>query len=69
MHELLNSFTLYETTKEIADQAVINRKNKKIKVPDNIIASTAQVHGLVLVTRNISDFSALTIDVIDIFLV
>ncbi len=65
--DFLNTFTIYETTKEIAEQAVVNRKSKKIKVPDNIIASTAQVHDLILITRNSSDFLSLDLDVIDIF--
>lgn len=45
----------------------VNRKIKKIKIPDNIIASTAQVNNLILVTRNGSDFNALDVQILDIF--
>lgn len=39
-----------------------NRKDKKIKLADNIIASTAQVYDLILVTRNIDDFRGLKLN-------
>jgi len=65
--DLLESFFIIETSKEIAVQSVRNRKIKKIKVPDNIIASTAQMHGLTLVTHNVEDFTALDVELLDIF--
>ncbi|MCK5541289.1 MAG: type II toxin-antitoxin system VapC family toxin [Desulfobacterales bacterium] len=65
--DLLNSFQIIDTSEEIALQSIENRKTKKIKVPDNIIASTAQINNLVLVTKNVSDFKSLTIKLLDIF--
>lgn len=65
--EFLNSLEIYDTSSEIATQAIINRRRKSIKVPDNIIASTAQVHNLILVTRNSADFSHLDLEILDIF--
>ncbi len=43
------------------DDAIINaaielRKTRKIKLPDCIIAATALVHGLTVISRNTSDF-------------
>jgi len=64
---LLERFKMIDVNKEIAIQATMNRKIKKIKIPDNIIASTAQVNNLILVTRNGSDFNALDVQILDIF--
>ncbi|MDD5271806.1 MAG: type II toxin-antitoxin system VapC family toxin [Methylovulum sp.] len=65
--EFLESFKIIDVNREIAVQAIRNRKIKKIKMPDNIIASTAQVKNLILVTRNVSDFNFLDIKVLNIF--
>ena len=35
------------------------RKGRKLKVADGLIAATALVHGLNVVTRNVKDFAAL----------
>ncbi len=40
----------------IVTQAVNCRKSNKIKTPDAIIAATALVYGLTLITRNTNDF-------------
>lgn len=63
----LDQFVLLDMTKPITLACIENRKRKKIKVPDNIIAATAQVHQLTLVTHNISDFSSLSVSLLDIF--
>lgn len=65
--QFLDSFNVIDTDREIALQTVINRRIRKIKVPDNIIASTAQVFDLTLVTRNTNDFSSLDIKIMNIF--
>ena len=64
---LLNSFEIIDTNINIASQSIKNRKFKKIKLPDNIIASTAQVNKLTLVTRNEKDFQSLNIDIFNPF--
>jgi predicted nucleic acid-binding protein len=43
-------------TEEIEKQTINIRKSKKIKLPDAIIAATAIVHDLTLVTANSEDF-------------
>ena len=43
-------------TKEIEKQTILIRKSNKIKLPDAIIAATAMVNNLTLVTNNIDDF-------------
>jgi hypothetical protein len=65
--EFLESFKIIDTDKEISDQSIINRRLKKIKLPDNIIAATAQVNNLILVTRNVKDFNLLAIKLLNIF--
>ena len=65
--DLLNSFNVIDANQNIASQAIRNRNFKKIKLPDNIIASTAQVNNLILVTRNIKDFNLLDIKLLNPF--
>lgn len=59
-HILLESFiadlTIIDLTSAIVDQTIAIRKNYKTKLPDAIIAATASVHNLTLITRNTSDF-------------
>ena len=43
-------------TKEIEEQTILIRKSSKIKLPDAIIAATAIIYNLTLVTRNTDDF-------------
>ena len=62
----LMDYDIIDTSQKIALQAIANRKEKKIKVPDNIIASTAQVNDLTLVTRNVNDFNNLDIKILNI---
>jgi len=40
----------------IVQQTISIRKKQKVKLPDAIIAATAIVHGLTLITRNTKDF-------------
>ncbi|MFN2267381.1 MAG: type II toxin-antitoxin system VapC family toxin, partial [Desulfonatronovibrio sp.] len=45
--DFLENFQILDTNKAVAVQCIKNRRIRKIKVPDNIIASTAQVHDYV----------------------
>jgi predicted nucleic acid-binding protein len=47
---------LLPLTREILDRAVKLRQLKKITLGDSLVAATALVHGLTLVTRNTKDF-------------
>lgn len=42
----------------VADRAVQLRKTHKMKLPDAIVWASAQVHAMLLVTRNTRDFPA-----------
>ncbi len=59
--EFLDGFKIINISKNIIHQALQNRKNKKIKMADNFILSTAQLLNLELVTQNIKDFQAFDI--------
>jgi predicted nucleic acid-binding protein len=51
--------TLYGLTEEIAEQTIQLRQQFRTKTPDAIIAATALVNGLAVVTYNTDDFSRL----------
>jgi predicted nucleic acid-binding protein len=53
----LHSFNIISLDDDIAGHAVALRRGKRIRLPDAIIHATAQVHSLLLVTRNTKDFS------------
>jgi len=59
VEEFLGLFAILDINTPITKQAVKNRQTKKIKMADNLIAATAQVHGLTLVTRNVKDFKSI----------
>jgi predicted nucleic acid-binding protein len=44
-------------TAEIGERAAVIRRERRIRLPDAIILASAEVRGLVLVTRNERDFS------------
>lgn len=52
----INDATVFDLTDNIVEASIEIRKKHKTKLPDAIIAATALVYDLVLITRNISDF-------------
>jgi len=54
--DFLNIFEVIGLSSEVVNSALRNRKEKKIKMADNFILATVQVHGLQLVTNNEKDF-------------
>ena len=54
--KLCEMFERIFLTKEIEKQTIFIRKSKKIKLPDAIIAATAMVYNLTLVTHDSDDF-------------
>jgi toxin FitB len=57
--EFVEESKLLLLTNEIIEQTITLRKTKRMKLPDAIIAATALVHDLVLVSRNDKDFSGI----------
>ena len=47
---------VYPLNETVVLQTIAIRQQQKIKLPDAIIAATAMVHGLDLITRNVKDF-------------
>jgi len=56
--DFLNEFLIVQLDERIAEQAVALRKAYRIKLPDAIVWASAQVHAMLLVTRNVKDFPA-----------
>lgn len=54
----LGSFDVIALDNAIANRAVDIRKTKRIRLPDAIVWATAQVHSMLLVSRNTKDFPA-----------
>lgn len=52
----INDSIVIALNNEIADACIEIRKASKTKLPDSIIAATALVNHLALITRNTSDF-------------
>ena len=68
--EILESIEVIEVDQEIAEQAIIYRKNKsrKIKLPDAVILATAKIINAELITGNYRDFQNIdnSVRIIDI---
>ena len=68
MEELLDMATVLPLDEPITQKTIELRRAYKIKLPDAIIAATALVHELVLVTRNTKDFRRIEgLEVLDPF--
>jgi hypothetical protein len=52
----INDSIVLPLNNEIADKCIGIRKVQKIKLPDAIIAATALINNLTLITRNTADF-------------
>jgi len=56
LESFMNDVTVLDLTAAVVNESIKIRKKYKIKLPDAIIAATAIVYELILVTHNISDF-------------
>ena len=54
----LSHFELLPLTTEVAEQAIVLRQARRLKLPDAVIWATAKSKGALLVTRNTKDFPA-----------
>ena len=67
IREMMEVFSVLFIDQKIADMAIEIRKKQRIKLPDAIIAATAKVLDLCLVTRNIDDFKKVEIQIANPF--
>ena len=65
--ELISIFEVKFIDQKIADYVIHIRKRCQIKLPDAIIAGTAMVDGLCLVTRNVQDFKSIDCKILNPF--
>ena len=56
LEEFLKTASVIPLDDEVIQQTILLRRQHKIKLGDAIIAATAILNGLTLLTRNISDF-------------
>jgi predicted nucleic acid-binding protein len=63
IREFLDHFTIISLNEEIAEIAIIIRRENKIKLPDAIIWASAKYSHSLLITRNIKDFSPQAADI------
>ena len=54
--EFLDNFEILYINSEIAENVILIRQQKKIKLPDAIILATAKYLNCPLMTRNVEDF-------------
>lgn len=60
LRNFINQANVYHVSDAIINKTIELRKSLKIKIPDAIIAATALVNELILVTRNTNDFRNIT---------
>jgi predicted nucleic acid-binding protein len=56
--EFLNALNIIALDDAVAERAVSLRQRHKMKLPDAIIWASADIHSMLLVTRNTKDFPA-----------
>ena len=57
--KLIELATVFPVNKAVADKAIEMRRSKRVKLVDAVIASTALVNHLRLVTTNVRDFKGI----------
>jgi predicted nucleic acid-binding protein len=53
---LLAAFEVLQVDSVVAEEAVVLRRNRRLKLPGAILYATARVHGRSFATRNTKDF-------------
>lgn len=53
----LSAFEVLSVDAPVAEEAVVLRRSRRLKLPDAIIFATARIHGRSLATRNTRDFT------------
>ena len=67
VRNFLDFFTLLNMDMNVINVAINTYRNKKVKMADNLIGSTAKLHDLTLVTRNTDDFKNMNLNILNIY--
>jgi predicted nucleic acid-binding protein len=68
METFINCSSILDLSSDIVNKTIAKRKSKRMKLPDAIIAATALVYSLTLITRNAKDFRSIEgLDIINPF--
>jgi predicted nucleic acid-binding protein len=59
VRKFMDAAVILPVNQPVVEATVLVRQQKKIKLGDAIIAATALVHNMILVTRNVSDFKSI----------
>ncbi|GHT53052.1 motility twitching protein PilT [Bacteroidia bacterium] len=59
LQNFMNTATILPINQSVVEKTVLIRQQKKIGLGDAIIAATALVRNLTLVTRNVADFKSI----------
>jgi predicted nucleic acid-binding protein len=57
LRNFINDCNVLGLSDDIVNETILIRQRYKTKLPDAIIAATAQINKLTLITRNVSDFN------------
>lgn len=60
LKEFIGAIVIWSLDEPVIVKGIEIRKDFRVKLPDAIIAATAIVHGLALITRNVDDFKKIT---------
>lgn len=60
--QLMEYATIIKLSDEIVQRVINIRQERRIKLPDAIIAATAIHYDAILVTRNTKDFKAIAVE-------
>lgn len=70
LNEFINDSNVLEISNQVVEKCIDIRKNYKTKLPDAIIAATAIVNGMYIISRNVADFKNIKgLQVIDPYLI
>jgi predicted nucleic acid-binding protein len=56
LQDFISESSIFDLSEPVVESTISICKSKRIKLPDAIIAATAIIHNLTLVTRNTNDF-------------
>jgi len=60
LENFVDSSTVFDLNDLVVNETILICRSHRIKLPDAIIAATAMVYALTLITRNVSDFQNIT---------